>query len=115
VARHSVVPGVPMRVPWAHHWVERRRSLELSKAFFEEPLSVALHPSAHSVLVGFVDKLRLFTVLLDDLKCASLRSYVLLCFCIYVSNAAWCKAPMFSMDGLSRGEERTYVFVACAL
>ncbi len=47
---------------------QRRRSLELSKAFIEEPLCVAMHPSAHSVLVGFVDKLRLFTVLLDDFK-----------------------------------------------
>lgn len=38
--------------------------------FIEEALCVALHPSAHSVLVGFTDKLRLFTVLLDDFKCA---------------------------------------------
>ena len=37
--------------------------------FIEEALCVALHPSAHSVLVGFIDKLRLFTVLLDDFKC----------------------------------------------
>ena len=37
--------------------------------FIEEALCVALHPSAHSVLVGFSDKLRLFTVLLDDFKC----------------------------------------------
>jgi hypothetical protein len=52
---------------------------------------VALHPSAHSVLVGFVDKLRLFTVLLDDLKCASLRSCVFFVFHLH----AWCKAPVF--------------------
>ena len=43
--------------------------------FIEEALCVALHPSAHSVLVGFTDKLRLFTVLLDDFKCAKNRDY----------------------------------------
>ncbi len=60
---------------------------------------MALHPSAHSVLVGFVDKLRLFTVLLDDLKCASLRTCVLLCFtCMHGARLQY-----FPMDGLSRG------------
>ena len=44
--------------------------------FIEEALCVALHPSAHSVLVGFTDKLRLFTVLLDDFKCEPLCSLV---------------------------------------
>ena len=44
--------------------------------FIEEALCVALHPSAHSVLVGFTNKLRLFTVLLDDFKCAPWRSLV---------------------------------------
>ncbi|KAK9845760.1 hypothetical protein WJX81_001703 [Elliptochloris bilobata] len=49
-------------------WNTQDWSVEVSKAFIEEALCVALHPSAHSVLVGFTDKLRLFTVLLDDFK-----------------------------------------------
>jgi hypothetical protein len=43
--------------------------LELRKAFAEEPLSVALHPSGLSALVGFSDKLRLLTILMDDFRC----------------------------------------------
>jgi hypothetical protein len=44
------------------------RTLELVKLFMEEPLSLALHPDGYTVLVGFPDKLRLFTILMDNLK-----------------------------------------------
>jgi hypothetical protein len=44
------------------------RTSELVKQFMEEPFSVALHPGGYSVLVGFPDKLRLFTILMDNLK-----------------------------------------------
>ena len=45
------------------------RSLELVRDFTEEAHSIALHPSGYNVLVGFTDKLRLFAVLVDSLKC----------------------------------------------
>eukprot|EP00887_Chlorella_sp_A99_P007960 scaffold12.g7960.t1 len=38
------------------------------KAFDEEIFSLALHPSGYSLLVGFADRLRLMTVLADDLR-----------------------------------------------
>lgn len=38
------------------------------KAFDEEVHSLALHPTGHSMLAGFADKLRLMTVLSDDLR-----------------------------------------------
>ncbi len=68
--------------------------------FIEEALCVALHPSAHSVLVGFTDKLRLFTVLLDDFKCGPSAPLIsLLCEpCVHPhvhpSNTSGCQAAV---------------------
>jgi hypothetical protein len=46
-----------------------RRTLELEAANFVEELHcVAVHPAAGLLLVGFQDKLRLYTVLEDELK-----------------------------------------------
>lgn len=42
----------------------------MAKSFAEEPFSVALHPTSFMAAVGFVDKLRLFTVLMDDVRWA---------------------------------------------
>jgi hypothetical protein len=45
------------------------RTLELEAGNFVEELHcVALHPAAGFLLVGFQDKLRLYTVLEDELK-----------------------------------------------
>ncbi|EIE19478.1 WD40 repeat-like protein, partial [Coccomyxa subellipsoidea C-169] len=49
-------------------WHVHDRTSELVKQFMEDPFSVALHPGGFSVLVGFPDKLRLFTILMDNLK-----------------------------------------------
>lgn len=38
------------------------------KRFEAEPLSLALHPTGYMLLVGFADKLRLLSVLADDLR-----------------------------------------------
>ena len=43
-------------------------TLEVYKEFQEEAYSVSLHPSGLFILVGFADKLRLFTILIDDLR-----------------------------------------------
>lgn len=52
-------------------WLVLCRSLELVRDFTEEAHSIALHPSGYNLLVGFTDKLRLFAVLVDSLKCVS--------------------------------------------
>lgn len=44
------------------------RTVELCKEFQEEAHSVALHPTALFVLVGFSDKLRLMSVLVNDIR-----------------------------------------------
>lgn len=66
--------------------------------FIEEALCVALHPSAHSVLVGFTDKLRLFTVLLDDFKCEPQCSLAItardMCGTLMCDLTAWVVAKM---------------------
>ncbi|KAI9220174.1 WD40-repeat-containing domain protein, partial [Blastocladiella britannica] len=41
---------------------------ELCKYFPEEPLSISMHPSGYYLLVGFADKLRLYTIIPDDLR-----------------------------------------------
>lgn len=45
-----------------------RSSLDLHKEFTEEAHSVALHPSGLFVLVGFSEKLRLMSLLINDLR-----------------------------------------------
>lgn len=49
-------------------WNWQDTALELVKTFQDEAFSVALHPNGLLMLVGFEDKLRLMTVLMDDLK-----------------------------------------------
>ncbi len=44
------------------------RSTELVKNFTEDAYSVSMHPSGLTVLLGFADKLRLMTVLMDDFR-----------------------------------------------
>lgn len=46
--------------------VEQR--LDLSKAFQEEPYSLAMHPSGLHLVVGFADKIRLLNLLMDDVR-----------------------------------------------
>ncbi|TRY85109.1 hypothetical protein DNTS_023049 [Danionella cerebrum] len=48
-------------------WNFETHVLEMTKEFPEEAYSVALHPSGLYVLVGFSDKLRLMTLLMDDM------------------------------------------------
>ncbi|RKP04335.1 hypothetical protein CXG81DRAFT_8469, partial [Caulochytrium protostelioides] len=43
-------------------------TVELVKYFSEDPHSVAIHPSGLYLLVGFSDKLRFMSILLDDLR-----------------------------------------------
>lgn len=43
-------------------------SLDLHKDFPEEAHSIALHPSGLFVLVGFSEKLRLMSLLIDDIR-----------------------------------------------
>ncbi|GMH45741.1 hypothetical protein BSKO_13704 [Bryopsis sp. KO-2023] len=49
-------------------WNYLDKSVELVKVFSEEAYSVALHPTGMTILVGFADKLRLMTILMDDLR-----------------------------------------------
>ena len=49
-------------------WNWQDATIELTKQFQDEAASIAIHPSGQLVLVGFTDKLRLMTVLVDDLK-----------------------------------------------
>ena len=48
-------------------WNFADRKLEIMKEFPEEPSSLSVHPSGIYVVVGFADKLRLLSILLDDL------------------------------------------------
>lgn len=45
-----------------------RRVVELAKSFDEQVTSVALHPTGLFLLVGFADRLRMLSILMDDLK-----------------------------------------------
>jgi cilia- and flagella-associated protein 57 len=60
-------------------WNWQDASLELFKQFSDEALSVALAPNGLLMLVGFADKLRLMTVLMDDLKARRPAVTILLC------------------------------------
>ena len=48
------------------NWVDV--SLELVKYFQDEAYSISIHPTGGMLLVGFADKLRMMTILMDDLK-----------------------------------------------
>lgn len=49
-------------------WNFQTMELELNKAFPEEMFCCALHPSGLHAAVGFADKLRLFHILVDELR-----------------------------------------------
>ena len=49
-------------------WNYQEKTAELTKRFQEEPHSIALHPSGLYVVVGFTDKLRLMSLLIDDMR-----------------------------------------------
>ena len=50
-------------------WDFEKRYCAVSKQFSEEVYSCAIHPSGLHVVAGFSDKLRLFNVMIKDLKC----------------------------------------------
>lgn len=49
-------------------WNYEEKRLELCKAFPEDVLSVALHPSGLHLTLGFSDKLRIMNILMDDIR-----------------------------------------------
>lgn len=49
-------------------WNYQERSVELIKKYDEEILAVALHPSGLLALAGFADKIRLVSLLMDDVR-----------------------------------------------
>ncbi|KAI8906392.1 WD40-repeat-containing domain protein, partial [Gorgonomyces haynaldii] len=49
-------------------WNYMTGTCEMVKHFGEDACSVAMHPSGLYILVGFVDKLRLMNILMDDLR-----------------------------------------------
>lgn len=49
-------------------WNYENNSLDLHKEFTEEAHSIALHPSGLYVLVGFSEKLRLMSLLINDIR-----------------------------------------------
>ncbi|KAG1932003.1 cilia- and flagella-associated protein 57 [Pimephales promelas] len=49
-------------------WNFETNDLEMFKEFQEESYSVALHPTGLFILVGFSDKLRFMTLLIDDIR-----------------------------------------------
>lgn len=49
-------------------WNFETNDLEIYKEFQEEAYSIALHPTGLYILVGFSDKLRFMTLLIDDIR-----------------------------------------------
>ena len=49
-------------------WNYLEKTVDGVKVFKEEPHSIAIHPSGLYVLVGFTDKLRLLSLLMDDMR-----------------------------------------------
>jgi len=68
-------------------WNYRTHTLEQMKVFPEEMHSVALHPTGLHCAIGFTDKLRIYHVLVDDLR-----------ICLEVSIKA-CRICRFSNGG----------------
>jgi hypothetical protein len=60
-------------------WNWQDMTLELVKFFPDEAFAISIHPNGMLLLVGFADKLRLMTVLMDDLK-VPLILFSLICF-----------------------------------
>ena len=50
-------------------WNYLSRTLQVLQFFSEQPLSVAFHPSGLQLVVGFADCVRVFALLLDELRC----------------------------------------------
>lgn len=48
-------------------WNIQDRKIEIMKVFQEEPFSLAMHPSGLYLAVGFTDKIKLMSILLDDM------------------------------------------------
>jgi WD40 repeat protein len=85
---------------------------EMTKYFGEDAYSVAMHPSGLYILVGFIDKLRLMNILMNDLglvKEFSVRACrEVLIFLTVVSVLPWwscvcsrkwkCCTDIFNMD-----------------
>lgn len=53
---------------WNYGDANSGRKCEVVKQFIEEAYSVSFHPSGFHLLVGFVDKLRLMNILMDDVR-----------------------------------------------
>ena len=68
-------------------WNIQNHQLDLYKEFGEEMFSVALHPTGLHIAVGFLDKVRVYHILLDDLR---------LCIELPVKT---CKECAFSQGG----------------
>ena len=68
-------------------WNLQTHQLDLIKEFTEEMLCCALHPTGLHVAVGFLDKVRIYHVILDDLR---------LCVEIAIKG---CKEMAFSLGG----------------
>lgn len=49
-------------------WDIVEQQMCLCKSFEEEPLCLAMHPTGLHLVVGFADKLRLISILLDDMR-----------------------------------------------
>jgi WD40 repeat protein/chromosome segregation ATPase len=49
-------------------WNYLEKTIELSKTFPDTPLTVTIHPSGLYIVVGFSDKLRVMSLLLDDIR-----------------------------------------------
>ena len=49
-------------------WNYRSFGLELAKMFQEEIHSVAIHPDGLYIAVGFMDKIRLLNLMIDDMR-----------------------------------------------
>ncbi|KAJ3005699.1 Cilia- and flagella-associated protein 57 [Thoreauomyces humboldtii] len=49
-------------------WNYMDNTIEVTKTFYDEPLSIAVHPSGLYLLVGFTDGLKLMNVLIDDIE-----------------------------------------------
>lgn len=47
-------------------WNYEERTLEVSKAFTEEPYCLSIHPSGHHLVVGFADKVKMMNIIVHN-------------------------------------------------
>lgn len=87
-------------------------SLDLHKDFPEEAHSIALHPSGLFVLVGFSEKLRLMSLLIDDI-----RPYkeFLIRGCREVSISRSCFACVHVPSAINKGRVVIYLLMLTTL